>query len=185
MVLAPRECSSTQRVVDNDATAYEPTAYLLGLGHRDIKFVGGLPGLVAAEMRVRGYQRTMYDVECLPVAVGQSEMSQQTGLDATRGILASARCPTALIYTNDEIVLAPARRPLAGRRAGAQRNLRRRDRWNGHRTRVRSHHHGAAAGAARRPGRRLHHGGGSDVPPVPAYRLRAGGITAAPPAAVR
>jgi len=105
VALAPRGFSSTQIVVDNEATSYRLARYLIDLGHRDITFAGGIPGLAAAEMRIAGYQRAMYEAGLLPQIVGQSGMSQQTGSDAVHHLLSAARRPSAIICTNDEIAV--------------------------------------------------------------------------------
>ncbi|GEK81656.1 LacI family DNA-binding transcriptional regulator [Agrococcus baldri] len=100
--LAPRSFASTTIVVDNEATAYDITVHLLTQGHEDIAFVGGLPGLAAAEMRIAGYRRAMYEHGKLPRVTGHHGMNQVTGHAATEALLAEPSIPDALICTNDE-----------------------------------------------------------------------------------
>jgi len=53
--LAPSTSVSTV-TVDNYGGAYQATSYLATLGHRRIAHVGGPPGLLTSEDRLRGYQ---------------------------------------------------------------------------------------------------------------------------------
>lgn len=103
--LAPRSFASTTIVVDNEATAYDITAHLLAQGHEDIAFVGGLPGLAAAEMRIAGYRRAMYERGRLPRVAGSDGMSQMTGHAAAESLLAGTTVPDAIICTNDETAI--------------------------------------------------------------------------------
>ncbi|GGM62214.1 LacI family DNA-binding transcriptional regulator [Microbacterium saperdae] len=103
--LAPRGFAATEIVIDNEASSYDLTTHLLDLGNRQIAFVGGLPGLVAAEMRISGYRRAMYNQDRLPRVAGLDGMSQISGRAATERLLASATRPDAIICTNDETAI--------------------------------------------------------------------------------
>ncbi|WP_413798127.1 LacI family DNA-binding transcriptional regulator [Streptomyces iranensis] len=103
--LAPRGFVSTQIVVDNETTAYNLTKHMLGLGYRDVVFAGGLPGLTAAELRIQGYQRAMYEFDQLPRVVGRDGMSQKTGREATQQLLRVPNTPDSIICTNDETAI--------------------------------------------------------------------------------
>lgn len=46
-------------MTDNDAGAYAATRYLIGLGHRDIRFVGGRPLSLTRKLRLQGFCRAM------------------------------------------------------------------------------------------------------------------------------
>ena len=46
-------------MADNEAGAYLATRYLLGLGHRDILFLGGRPTSRTRELRLRGFHRAL------------------------------------------------------------------------------------------------------------------------------
>ncbi|NYJ66063.1 LacI family transcriptional regulator [Pseudoclavibacter chungangensis] len=100
--LAPRGFTSAQIVVDNTATSAHLTAHLIGTGARDIVFVGGIPGLAAADERISGYRSTMYERGLKPHVVGLDGMNQTAGRDVVATILAGATTPDAFLCTNDE-----------------------------------------------------------------------------------
>ncbi len=105
VALAPRGFEATKIVVDNAATAYDLTSYLLSLGHRDIAFVGGIPGLTAAEQRITGFQAAMVERGLTPRPPIANGMSQESGRDAISRLLAGSDLPNAVICTNDEVAV--------------------------------------------------------------------------------
>ena len=105
IALAPRGFDATKIVVDNATTAYDLTHYLLSLGHRDIAFVGGIPGLTAAEQRIVGYKRAMIETGSTPRQAIENGMSQESGQDAMAQLVAGPQLPDAVLCTNDEVAL--------------------------------------------------------------------------------
>lgn len=105
VALAPRGFTSTSIVIDNAASAAQLTAYLLSLGHRKIVFVGGLPGLTAAEQRISGYRSAMFTAGAAPRVAGITGMSQESGKAAMAEIVAGKDLPEAIICTNDEVAV--------------------------------------------------------------------------------
>lgn len=105
VTLAPRDFDSTAVVIDNEATAYELTCYLLSLGHRRIVFLGGIPGLTAAEQRIVGYRRAMAEHGLPDVVTGVEGMSQGAGKHAMRVLLADGNQPEAVVCSNDEVAI--------------------------------------------------------------------------------
>ncbi|HWE45021.1 MAG TPA: LacI family DNA-binding transcriptional regulator [Caulobacteraceae bacterium] len=94
--------------MDDRKAAYEMTAYLQGLGHRDIAFIGGPPDHVAAASRTEGFAEAMA-VAGLEVRAGRiqpGEFSFRSGWDAAERLLKVARDrPTAIFAGNDDMAL--------------------------------------------------------------------------------
>ncbi|MCM3780767.1 LacI family DNA-binding transcriptional regulator [Microbacterium hydrocarbonoxydans] len=105
VALAPRGFAATSIVVDNAAAAAELTSYLLGLGHRDIAFIGGIPGLTASEQRLIGYRKTMFDAGLAPRVADPTGMSQAAGSQSIEALIGSDRMPDAVICSNDEVAI--------------------------------------------------------------------------------
>lgn len=103
--LAPRTFESTKFVIDNAAAGRELTSYVLSLGHRDIAFVGGIPGLIATEQRVNGYRAAMATVGAEPRTDGHSGMTQESGKKAMARMIDSGSLPAAVICANDEVAI--------------------------------------------------------------------------------
>lgn len=105
VALAPRGFDSTKIVIDNAATAYELTQYMLSLGHRKIAFIGGIPGLSAAEQRIVGYRDAMFEAQAPAQVLGLTGMSQESGKRAAEELTASTQLPDAIVCTNDEVAV--------------------------------------------------------------------------------
>ncbi|WP_051389448.1 LacI family DNA-binding transcriptional regulator [Arthrobacter sp. 35W] len=105
VALAPRGFDSTKIVIDNVAAAHELTRYVLSLGHRNIAFIGGIPGLSAAEQRIDGYRAAMFEEQAHPHVLGLSGMSQESGKDAVTQLIASGPLPDAIVCANDEVAV--------------------------------------------------------------------------------
>ena len=91
---------------DNEAGAHEATAYLIGLGHRRIGLIAGIPGISSIEDRVAGYRRALAE-HGLPVdknlmAQGCSQIKE--GASSAEALL-SKRGITAIFSTNNMMTL--------------------------------------------------------------------------------
>lgn len=75
--------------------------HLVGLGHRDIAFVDGGRGAVAAARR-RGYRTAMRRAGLADrIAIIPGDHTEEGGIRAARGIVALADRPTAVVASND------------------------------------------------------------------------------------
>ncbi len=94
--------------MDDRKAAQEMTAYLQGLGHRDIAFIGGPADHVAAGRRVEGFADAMREAG-LPVRPGRiqpGEHSFRSGWEAGERLLTQAHDrPTAIFAGNDDMAL--------------------------------------------------------------------------------
>lgn len=82
-------------------------AHLLGLGHRRIGFVRGHPQHFGATLRYDGYCQSLVEagLELEPALVAQGYFDLQSGLEATRSLLALPQRPTAIFASNDEMAV--------------------------------------------------------------------------------
>lgn len=92
-------------------------AHLLGLGHRRIGFVRGHPQHLGATLRYEGYCQALAEAGLTldPALVAQGYFDLQSGLEATRTLLALPRRPTAIFASNDEMAVGAL---MAAREAG-------------------------------------------------------------------
>lgn len=90
-------------VVDNTRGARDVVRYLIGLGHRRIGVITGLPKLSTSEDRLAGYRSALQEAGLPPdpaiVKVGYSRL--EGGHEAARELLALASRPTAIFATNN------------------------------------------------------------------------------------
>jgi LacI family transcriptional regulator len=91
---------------DNEGGAYDATAYLVGLGHRSIGLIAGIPGVSSIEDRVAGYRRALIEHD-LPVdeslmAQGCSQIKE--GASSAEALLGK-RGITAIFSTNNMMTL--------------------------------------------------------------------------------
>jgi len=89
-------------VLDDEAGARLATQHLVGLGHRRIAMVGGLPQSYTAERRLTGFRAAMA-VAGLPVpptAVTRLGYQPGNGREALRALLAQPEPPTGLVVAN-------------------------------------------------------------------------------------
>jgi LacI family transcriptional regulator len=91
---------------DNEAGAHEATTYLIGLGHRRIGLIAGIPGISSIEDRVAGYRRSLLE-HGLPV--DESLMTQgcsqiREGATSTESLLQKSDV-TAIFSTNNMMTL--------------------------------------------------------------------------------
>ncbi|GAA2610049.1 LacI family DNA-binding transcriptional regulator [Paractinoplanes durhamensis] len=77
--------------------------HLIGLGHREIAFVDGGQGAVAA-IRRRGYRRAMRRAGLLPLIVA-GDHTEEGGVLAGRRLLAGPALPTAVVASNDRLAV--------------------------------------------------------------------------------
>jgi LacI family repressor for deo operon, udp, cdd, tsx, nupC, and nupG len=95
--------------IDNVRAAYDATEYLIGLGHRCIGVLGGMPdGSVHLSIpgeRELGYRRAIEGagIDFDPDLVANGNFSVQGGVDATRELLRRPDPPTAIFALSDEM----------------------------------------------------------------------------------
>jgi LacI family transcriptional regulator len=97
---------------DNEAGAYAVVSHLLAAGHRDILYLGTMPGYSTVEPRIAGYRRALADHGLPPSAVrimGQG-LGRTHGYDAMRQILddCDGRPPFTAVFAGDDQAAAGA-----------------------------------------------------------------------------
>jgi LacI family transcriptional regulator len=90
--------------IDDEAAAYDLTAFLLAQGHRRIGFVEGIPGHIATTRRRDGYARALAEqgVALDETLIHRGHFDIASGLEAGRDLLGLATPPSAIIAGNDE-----------------------------------------------------------------------------------
>ncbi|NGM51189.1 LacI family transcriptional regulator [Caulobacter sp. 602-2] len=93
--------------MDDMAAAYEMTAHLIKLGHKDIAFIKGHPDHGAAHLRYDGYAKAMADhgLAVREDRVAQGWFSFRSGFEAAETLLAGEDRPTAIFASNDDMAL--------------------------------------------------------------------------------
>lgn len=93
--------------VDNVAAVRDAVAYLIGLGHRGIGFLGGPLGSSTVQDRLAGYREALRDtgIECRDEFVREGDFQEQSGYDAARSLIESPGRPTALMAANDRMAV--------------------------------------------------------------------------------
>jgi len=101
-----RERSPHVLMSDKEAAA-AMTAYLIGLGHRDIGFVKGHEKHGASHLRFEGYVTAMRaaGLGVRDDLVAQGDFSFQSGFEAALSLLDTDPRPTAIFCSNDEMAL--------------------------------------------------------------------------------
>jgi LacI family transcriptional regulator len=89
--------------IDHSAAAEEMTRYLVGLGHRTIGFIGGLPSVSTARERLAGFLRGMAAVELKTELLEHADFTYAGGHAAALRML--ERRPTAIFAANDQMAL--------------------------------------------------------------------------------
>ena len=93
--------------VDNNRGMADACQYLWRLGHRDIGFILGREGSVAAQDRFNGYVQAMQEIAGGhdKSLVRQGDWTYASGTTAARELLAMPKPPTAIIGANDLMAL--------------------------------------------------------------------------------
>ncbi len=113
---AETEPSRGRRVyMDDHRAAYDMTAYLARMGHRDIGFVVGSPRYAASRARREGFEAAMaqHGLQVRPEWVADGDFTFPSGLDCGLRILSADPRPTAIFASNDDMafgVIQAARR---------------------------------------------------------------------------
>lgn len=105
---------------ENRQGARKATAHLIGLGHRRVAFIGGMP-MVVREERLAGYRDALGDagLDFDASLVVETPPTRAGGSGATSGLLALADPPTAALCFNDVVAIGVVRAlTAAGRRVG-------------------------------------------------------------------
>ena len=103
----PEETGLSVRIDDLEAAA-AMTRYLLSLGHRDIGFIVGAVNQTVSAQRRAGFELALREagVPVHPEWVKQGSFSYHSGLVAAEQMLSSARKPTAIFASNDDMAAA-------------------------------------------------------------------------------
>lgn len=103
----PGHTGSLPNIWSDDAAALvETVEYLVALGHRRIARVGGLPGLLHAEIRAAAFADICRDLGLTQCVTVPSDYTGEEGARATRRLLSAPTRPTAMIYDNDVMAIA-------------------------------------------------------------------------------
>lgn len=94
--------------IDDFGAARDMTAYLIGLGHRNIGFIRGGVGHLIHRTRCEGYQAALRDagLPIRPDLVVAGDMSFESGLAAGEELLDLPDRPTAIFASNDDMAAA-------------------------------------------------------------------------------
>jgi LacI family transcriptional regulator, galactose operon repressor len=99
VALAQRDFDAPRIAFDNEAAAYDITAYVRELGHDRVTFVEGPHGLHTSAQRLKGFQR----------AGGMDRIlggfSYEDGVRSAEALLARDRLPDAVVAANDEAAI--------------------------------------------------------------------------------
>jgi LacI family transcriptional regulator len=79
-------------------------AYLIGLGHRRIGFIGGRPDLQCAQERLQGYEAALRQVDIAldPDLIANGDFSRAAGFGCAQRLLSLPAPPTAIFAANDQ-----------------------------------------------------------------------------------
>ena len=94
--------------IDDVAVGRTATAHLLGLGHRDVTFVGGSlsPGdWSPPQERFRGYRQTMAEAGLPEADVVNADLTVADGRRVVRQMLQQDRVPGAMVCASDELAI--------------------------------------------------------------------------------
>jgi LacI family transcriptional regulator len=93
--------------MDDRKAAYEMTAYLQSLGHKDIAFIAGPSDHYAAARRREGFDQAMRDagLAVKPGRVQQGAFSFRSGSECGEKLLDTSDRPTAIFAGNDDMAL--------------------------------------------------------------------------------
>ncbi|EWY41574.1 LacI family transcriptional regulator [Skermanella stibiiresistens SB22] len=93
--------------IDNHAGVRMAMDYLVGLGHRRIGFIKGLPSSNSALDRFAAYTEAVerHGLDSDPSLVMPGDYDMESGDSGARAIMASAIPPTAIVAANDQMAL--------------------------------------------------------------------------------
>jgi LacI family repressor for deo operon, udp, cdd, tsx, nupC, and nupG len=93
--------------IDNFAAAREATEYLVSLGHERIAFITGQENSLLTLDREKGYRQAMADAGRAAEArwIAEGNLSLDGAIEATQGLLALPRPPTAIFCATDEMAI--------------------------------------------------------------------------------
>jgi LacI family transcriptional regulator len=91
--------------INNSDAAYHATSHLIGLGNRDVAFIGGPETMSTARLRKEGYLQAMKDAGNLTPRIELSNFRQEGGYKATQMLLDSPNRPSALLVANNVMTL--------------------------------------------------------------------------------
>lgn len=93
--------------VDNYGGAYQATSYLATLGHRRIAHVGGPPGLLTSEDRLRGYQDALaaHGLDAESRLVLRGPYTEQYGASVLPYLTRGGDAPTAVFVGSDIVAV--------------------------------------------------------------------------------
>ncbi len=89
---------------------FDAVSYLIKRGHRDIAFITGLPDSPTAAARLAGYQQALaaHQLPFEPARVAQGAWTPQSGQLAAQQLLAANVTFSALMASNDDMVMGAA-----------------------------------------------------------------------------
>lgn len=113
VVLAMRRLPGTRASIvapENRLGARKATAHLIGLGHRRVAFIGGMP-MVVRDERLSGYRDALGEAGFSfdPALVAEAPPTRSGGAGALPGLLALADPPTAALCFNDVVAIGVVR----------------------------------------------------------------------------
>jgi len=91
--------------MDDHRAAYDMTAYLARMGHRDIGFVVGSPRYAASRARREGFEAAMarHGLQARPEWIADGDFTFTSGLECGARILSADPRPTAIFASNDDM----------------------------------------------------------------------------------
>lgn len=101
IALAKRAFVTSTVAVDNRATAYDITSYVLSLGHREIAWVEGPAGHTTSADRLAGFRAAMAGAGLEAAAVHPGNFDYESGQSAAQRMI-DRSLPQAVIAANDE-----------------------------------------------------------------------------------
>ena len=90
---------------DEYEAMFQAVAYLTGLGHRNIGFLGGMRGIMSTDIKLKALEKakSLYDYTINDEWVKLSNYTYKGGVDAMLELLKEKELPTAIISINDEV----------------------------------------------------------------------------------
>lgn len=95
-------------IVDDYQAAYDATAYLIGLGHEAIGFIGGdMRDVTSGQNRYSGYRSALTDkgIRIVEEHIRFGDYKVQSGYEQMKALLATDRPPTAVFAVSDDMAV--------------------------------------------------------------------------------